>query len=50
MLSPDLSFRRDSNALSAAFPQLSDNIVVVIDGATPDLADDAAMTLGTPFT
>ena len=45
MLSPDLSFRRDSNAMSAAFPQLSDNIVVVIDGATPDLADDAAMTL-----
>ena len=45
MLSPDLSFRRDSNALSAAFPQFSDNIVVVIDGATPDLADDAATAL-----
>jgi len=45
MLSPDLPFRQDSNALSAAFPQLSDNIVVVIDGATPDLADDAATIL-----
>ncbi|MDP6786382.1 MAG: MMPL family transporter [Rhodospirillales bacterium] len=45
MLSADLAFRRDSNALSAAFPQLSDNIVVVIDGATPDLADEAAMAL-----
>jgi hopanoid biosynthesis associated RND transporter like protein HpnN len=45
MLSPDVPFRRDSNAFSAAFPQLSDNIVVVIDGATPDLADDAATTL-----
>ena len=45
MLSPDLPFRQDSSALSAAFPQFSDNILVVIDGATPDLADDAAATL-----
>jgi len=45
MLSADLPFRQDSNALSAAFPQLSDNIVVVIDAATPDLADDSATML-----
>ena len=45
MLSADLPFRQDSNAHSAAFPQLSDNIVVVIDAATPDLADDSATML-----
>ena len=46
MLSPDLEFRRHSRALSEAFPQFSDNIVVVIDGDSPDLADDAAALLG----
>jgi hopanoid biosynthesis associated RND transporter like protein HpnN len=45
MLSPDLDFRRNSEALSQAFPQFSDNLVVVIDGATPDVADDAARAL-----
>lgn len=45
MLSPDLEFRRLSEALSQAFPQFSDNLVVVIDGETPDVADDAARTL-----
>ncbi len=45
MLSPELPFRKQSRALSDAFPQFSDNIAVVIDGATPDLADDGAMKL-----
>jgi len=45
MLSPDLAFRRLSEEVSQAFPQFSDNLVVVIDGRTPDLADDAARTL-----
>ena len=45
MLSPDLPFRRQSQALSEAFPQFSDNIVVVIDGVTADLADDGAASL-----
>ncbi len=45
MLSPDLDFRRNSEALSQAFPQFSDNLVVVIDGVTPDIADDAARAL-----
>ena len=45
MLSPDLEFRRHSEELSQAFPQFSDNLVIVIDGQTPDLADDAARTL-----
>ncbi|MBT3360142.1 MAG: MMPL family transporter [Rhodospirillales bacterium] len=46
MLSADLPFRVNSRALSEAFPQFSDNILVVIDGQTPDVADDAAMALG----
>jgi len=45
MLSPDLDFRRNSEAVSRAFPQFSDNLVVVIDGVTPDIADDAARAL-----
>ncbi len=45
MLSPDLDFRRHSEELSQAFPQFSDNLVIVIDGLTPDAADDAARTL-----
>jgi len=45
MLSPDLPFRQESRALSRAFPQFSDDIAVVIEGQTPDLADDAAMAL-----
>ena len=46
MLSADLPFRVNSRALSDAFPQFSDNILVVIDGQSPDVADDAAMALG----
>ena len=45
MLSPDLDFRRHSEELSQAFPQFSDNLVIVIDGLTPDAADDAARVL-----
>lgn len=45
MLSSELPFRQDSIALSRAFPQFSDNILIVIDGLTPDIADDAARTL-----
>jgi hopanoid biosynthesis associated RND transporter like protein HpnN len=45
MLSADLPFRKNAAAISEAFPKLSDNIVIVIDGQTPDLADDAAAAL-----
>ncbi len=45
MLSKDLPFRQKARAMSAAFPQFSDNILIVIDGQTPDLADDAALNL-----
>ncbi len=36
MLSPDLPFRQDSIALSEAFPQFSDNIVIVLEGENTD--------------
>ncbi|MDH5748913.1 MAG: MMPL family transporter [Rhodospirillales bacterium] len=42
MLSPDLPFRKNAKAVSQAFPQYSDNIAIVIDAQTPDLAEDAA--------
>ena len=46
MLNPELPFRQLSRALSEAFPQFSDNILVVVEGDTPDLADRAALALG----
>lgn len=42
MLSAELPFRKDSIALSEAFPQFSDNILIVLDGQNPDLLDDGA--------
>ena len=45
MLSLELPFRRYDAALSRAFPQLSDTLIVVIDGDTADLAADAAVAL-----
>ena len=37
MLSADLPFRQNSIALMEAFPQLTDNIVIVIDGQNENL-------------
>ena len=45
MLSPDLPFRRNSQALSEAFPQYSDNILIVIEGDTAEIAEEAATAL-----
>ena len=42
MLSSELPFRKNSKALSHAFPQFSDNIVIVVDAPTADQAYDAA--------
>jgi uncharacterized protein len=47
MLSPELPFRRFDAEISRAFPQLSDTLLVVIDGDTADLAADAAAALAT---
>ncbi|MBI3675359.1 MAG: MMPL family transporter [Proteobacteria bacterium] len=40
-------WRQREKAFDAAFPQFSDLIVVVIDGATPERAEQAAQTLST---
>jgi len=45
MLSPELPFRKLGKALDAAFPQYNDNLLIVVDGATPDLADRATLKL-----
>ena len=42
LLSPDLEWKRQEVAFDAAFPQGAGLIVVVLDAATPELADDAA--------
>ncbi len=45
MLSPDLPFRKRAVELDAAFPQTSDEIVIVVDGATSDITADATARL-----
>ena len=45
MLSEELAFRRHNRALSQAFPQFTDNLTVIVEAATPDLAEDAAARL-----
>jgi len=45
LISPETDWRRDDAEVSAAFPQTNDPVVVVIDGKTPELADDAATKL-----
>lgn len=45
MLSEKLLWRQTYDDYKRAFPQFADNIVIVIDGATPDEARDAAQRL-----
>ncbi|MFC3123600.1 MMPL family transporter [Pseudoroseomonas globiformis] len=45
LISTDLEWRQREIAFDAAFPQLEDLILVVVDGATPELADDGAQRL-----
>jgi hopanoid biosynthesis associated RND transporter like protein HpnN len=44
-LSPDLQWRKNLRAIDEAFPQRADQIVVVIDGKTPELTEAAAAEL-----
>ena len=46
MLSEKLPWRATYTDYKRDFPYFSDNIVIVIDGVTPDLARDAATQLG----
>jgi hopanoid biosynthesis associated RND transporter like protein HpnN len=45
LFSPDMAWRKNQMALYRAFPQLENSIVVVIDAATGEAADDAAARL-----
>ncbi len=45
MLSEKLPFRQKSAEMDRAFPQTDSTMVVVIEGQTADIADDAALTL-----
>ena len=44
-ISEKLQWRQNLIALDKAFPQRADQIVVVVDGATPELAEAAAQSL-----
>lgn len=45
LLSADLPWKQQERAYDAAFPQFQRRLVAVIDGVTPDRADDAAAAL-----
>ncbi len=45
MLSPTLPFRRNLKEFKRAFPQFQNTMLIVIDGRTPDLAQDATTSL-----
>ena len=45
LISPQVPWRADEIAFDAAFPQRANLIVAVLDGATPEIADEAAEQL-----
>ena len=45
MLSAELPFRKNNREVDRLFPQLSDNLLVVLDGDVPELVDRAARSL-----
>ncbi|PZU06221.1 MMPL family transporter [Sphingomonas sp.] len=45
LISSDVDWRRQERAMETAFPQLRDNMLIVVDGATPELAESAAARL-----
>lgn len=45
MISEDLPFRQRYKAFKESFPDLSDNVAIVVEAALPDQADAAARTL-----
>ena len=49
MISEDLPFRQRYKAFKDSFPDLSDNVAIVVETALPDQADAAARTLADGF-
>jgi hopanoid biosynthesis associated RND transporter like protein HpnN len=45
LISPKVDWRRHEQQMESAFPQLRDVMLVVVDGDTPELAEDAAARL-----
>lgn len=45
LISPDVAWRVEERRMETAFPQLRDVMLVVIDGKTPELAEDSAAKL-----
>ena len=45
LISPNVDWRLDERRMEAAFPQYGDSVLVVIDAATPELAERAAASL-----
>jgi len=50
LISPKLAWRQNSATFDKAFPQNSDITAVIIDGATPEIADQAASRLNDALT
>ena len=45
LISPDTEWRRNEAALSKAFTRVDTGIAIIVDGRTPELAEDAALRL-----
>lgn len=45
LISPKVGWRQQERRMETAFPQLRDNMLIVVDGETPELAEDAAARL-----
>ena len=45
LISPNVPWRQNQAAMDAAFPQKTDTTLVVVDGATPELAEAGAARL-----
>ena len=45
LISPDTQWRQNEIALSKAFPRVDTSIAIIVDGKTPELAEDAAIRL-----
>lgn len=45
LISPSVEWRQHERAMDDAFPQLRDSMLIVVDGATPELAEDGAARL-----
>jgi len=45
LISPKVPWRQQERAMEAAFPQLRDVMIIVVDGATPEIAEDGAAKL-----